>query len=99
MPFPIGRRSGGRGGWRPFGSQSFVESKSSDAMRPEGSAEPRLSAVTLPRTVDVLGAQLAVTDYDATLDWIDASVASGTRGYLCACNVHTVMASREDSEL
>ncbi len=68
-------------------------------MRPEGSLQPRLSTVRLPRTVDVLGVQLAVTEYGEMLDWIDASVAEGVRGYLCACNVHTVMASQEDPEL
>ena|SRR5579862_1441890 len=99
MPFPIGKRLGGRDGWRPFVSESFMEGHSQEAMRPEGSLQPRLSTVRLPRTVDVVGVQLAVTDYDAMLDWIDASVADGARGYLCACNVHTVMASREDPEL
>ncbi|MGH2916723.1 MAG: WecB/TagA/CpsF family glycosyltransferase, partial [Solirubrobacteraceae bacterium] len=34
-----------------------------------------------------------------TLDWIDATVASLGRGYICVCNVHTVMASAEDPEL
>ena len=47
----------------------------------------------------VLGVQLALTDYDETLDWIDSMIAAQARGYLCACNVHTVMASREDPEL
>jgi N-acetylglucosaminyldiphosphoundecaprenol N-acetyl-beta-D-mannosaminyltransferase len=68
-------------------------------MRPEGSVQPRLDAVTLPRSVDVVGVPLAVTDYTEMLDWIDAMVATRTRGYLCACNVHTVMASHEDPEL
>ncbi len=68
-------------------------------MRPEGSVEPRPSTVRPPRSVDVLGVQLALTDYREMLDWIDAMVAERTRGYLCACNVHTVMASREDPEL
>ena len=49
--------------------------------------------------VDVLGVQLALTDYDEMLAWIDAMVAERRRGYLCACNVHTVMASREDPVL
>jgi N-acetylglucosaminyldiphosphoundecaprenol N-acetyl-beta-D-mannosaminyltransferase len=43
----------------------------------------------------VLGVPLAVTDYDRTLDWIDA----GGRGYLCVAAVHTVMACQEDPEL
>ncbi len=47
----------------------------------------------------VLGVPLALTDYDKTLDWIDAMVASDSRGYVCVAAVHTVMASREDPEL
>jgi N-acetylglucosaminyldiphosphoundecaprenol N-acetyl-beta-D-mannosaminyltransferase len=43
----------------------------------------------------VLGVQLAVTDYDQTLDWIDA----GGRGYICVAAVHTVMACQDDPEL
>lgn len=68
-------------------------------MRPESSVRPRPDAVPLPPTVDVLGVQLAVTDYQRTLDWLDAMVAARERGYLCACNVHTVTAAREDPEL
>jgi N-acetylglucosaminyldiphosphoundecaprenol N-acetyl-beta-D-mannosaminyltransferase len=49
--------------------------------------------------VGVLGIPLALTDYDRTLDWIDRSVASGTRGYVCVAAVHTVMESQEDAEL
>lgn len=47
----------------------------------------------------VLGVPLAVTDYDRTLDWIDAAVALGAREYLCVAAVHTVMESREDEAL
>jgi N-acetylglucosaminyldiphosphoundecaprenol N-acetyl-beta-D-mannosaminyltransferase len=47
----------------------------------------------------VVGVPLALTDYDEMLNWIEAMVATRARGYLCACNVHTVMASREDPEL
>ncbi|MFZ0042879.1 MAG: WecB/TagA/CpsF family glycosyltransferase [Solirubrobacteraceae bacterium] len=52
-----------------------------------------------PATDDVLGVPLALIDYEGTLDWIDAAVANGERGYVCVCNVHTVMASAEDQEL
>jgi N-acetylglucosaminyldiphosphoundecaprenol N-acetyl-beta-D-mannosaminyltransferase len=38
-------------------------------------------------------------DYGQTLDWIDAMIATRQRGFVCACNVHTVMASHEDREL
>src|SRR5215210_8379897 len=47
----------------------------------------------------VLGVPLALTDYEKTLDWIDGTVASGGRGYVCVAAVHTVMASQEDPEL
>jgi N-acetylglucosaminyldiphosphoundecaprenol N-acetyl-beta-D-mannosaminyltransferase len=76
-----------------------MEGHSQQAMRPESSVQPRLRTVRLPRSVDVLGVQLAVTDYREMLDWIDGMVGTRTRGYLCACNVHTVMASHEDPEL
>jgi N-acetylglucosaminyldiphosphoundecaprenol N-acetyl-beta-D-mannosaminyltransferase len=49
--------------------------------------------------VDILGVRLALTDYEEVLDWIDGMIESGDRGYVCACNVHAVMASREDPEL
>jgi N-acetylglucosaminyldiphosphoundecaprenol N-acetyl-beta-D-mannosaminyltransferase len=68
-------------------------------MHPESSVEPIPNTVPSPLTVDVLGVRLALTDYDEMLDWISEMVASRQRGFLCACNVHTVMASREDPDL
>jgi N-acetylglucosaminyldiphosphoundecaprenol N-acetyl-beta-D-mannosaminyltransferase len=47
----------------------------------------------------ILGVPLAVTDYDRTLDWIDAAVQLRAREYLCVAAVHTVMESREDDAL
>ena len=47
----------------------------------------------------VLGVPLALTDYSRTLDWIDAAIASRSRGYICVAAVHTVMASQEDPAL
>ena len=76
-----------------------MESPIRVVMRPEISVQTTPAAVPSPSTADVLGVQLALTDYQEMLDWIDAMVASRSRGYLCACNVHTVMASHEDSEL
>lgn len=55
--------------------------------------------VSPPAKVEVVGVPLAVTDYERTLDWIDAMVAERERGYVCVCNVHTVMASQEDAPL
>src|SRR5579875_2748933 len=61
--------------------------------------QPLLAPIPAPDTVDVLGTPLSLTDYGGTLEWIDAMVAAGERGYVCVCNVHTVMAAREDREL
>jgi N-acetylglucosaminyldiphosphoundecaprenol N-acetyl-beta-D-mannosaminyltransferase len=62
-------------------------------------AEPRASAPAPPPTADVLGVRLALTDYDGALDWIDAAVESGHRGYVCVAATHTVMAAHEDPQL
>ena len=47
---------------------------------------------------NVLGVPLALSDYEATMDWIDAMVASRSRGYLTAAAVHLVMVAQEDAE-
>jgi N-acetylglucosaminyldiphosphoundecaprenol N-acetyl-beta-D-mannosaminyltransferase len=62
---------------------------------PDPAAEP----VVPPPSKEVLGVPLALTDYERTMDWIDAMVASRQRGYVCVAAVHTVMASQEDPEL
>ncbi len=48
------------------------------------------------QTVPVLGVPLAITDYEGTLDWIDATVAAGERGYVCVAATHVVMVCQED---
>jgi N-acetylglucosaminyldiphosphoundecaprenol N-acetyl-beta-D-mannosaminyltransferase len=69
-------------------------------MQLERSTTPEAAApVPVPDTVEVLGFPLALTDYERTLDWIESTIAEGERGYVCVCNVHTVMASAEDPEL
>ena len=68
-------------------------------MRPDTPVQSDPDLIPRPATVDVVGVPLAVTDYDETLRWMDAMVAERRRGYVCACNTHTVMASREDAEL
>jgi N-acetylglucosaminyldiphosphoundecaprenol N-acetyl-beta-D-mannosaminyltransferase len=50
-------------------------------------------------TERVLGVPLALTDYESTLDWIDAAVAARAHSYVCVAAVHTVMASQEDPAL
>jgi N-acetylglucosaminyldiphosphoundecaprenol N-acetyl-beta-D-mannosaminyltransferase len=69
------------------------------AMLPKGSLQAQQASPTSPDTVEIVGVPLALTDYDRTLDWIDATVSARRQGYVCVCNVHTVMASSEDEEL
>jgi N-acetylglucosaminyldiphosphoundecaprenol N-acetyl-beta-D-mannosaminyltransferase len=68
-------------------------------MLPKSPAQPHAYTVSPPARVGVVGVPLAVIDYEQTLGWMDAMVRARRRGYICACNVHTVMASREDAEL
>ncbi len=68
-------------------------------MGPQGAVEADTAVVPFTQSVDVLGVPLALTDYARILEWMDAVVERGDRGYMCACNVHAVMASSEDSEL
>jgi N-acetylglucosaminyldiphosphoundecaprenol N-acetyl-beta-D-mannosaminyltransferase len=68
-------------------------------MQPESSIQSRLIPVRSPRTVPVLDVPLALTDYERVLDWIESMIEARERGYVCVCNVHTVMASQEDPEL
>src|SRR6201991_3290501 len=52
-----------------------------------------------PPTQSILGIPLALTDYEGTLDWMDATVEADGRSYICVAAVHTVMACQEDPEL
>jgi N-acetylglucosaminyldiphosphoundecaprenol N-acetyl-beta-D-mannosaminyltransferase len=69
------------------------------AMRPDSPVQSHPELISPPARVDVVGIPLAVIDYERALRWIDAMVAERRRGYVCACNVHTVMTSHEDPEL
>jgi N-acetylglucosaminyldiphosphoundecaprenol N-acetyl-beta-D-mannosaminyltransferase len=46
--------------------------------------------------VEVLGIPLAVSDYEQVMDWMDALIAAGERGYMTAAAVNLVMSARED---
>jgi N-acetylglucosaminyldiphosphoundecaprenol N-acetyl-beta-D-mannosaminyltransferase len=46
----------------------------------------------------VLGVPLAVSDYEEVLDWMEAMIAAGQRGYLTAAAVNLVMSAREDPQ-
>jgi len=52
---------------------------------------------TLPRA-EILGVPLALTDYEGTMEWMDAVIAGGHRACLSAAAVHLVMVAQEDSE-
>ena len=66
---------------------------------PIDNAAVQAAAPPPPAAQRVLGVPLALTDYDATLDWIDATVESEGRGYICVAAVHTVMACQDDPQL
>ena len=46
----------------------------------------------------MLGAWLAVSDYEGVLDWMQEMIAAGARGYVTAAAVNLVMTAREDPE-
>ena len=52
----------------------------------------------MPPTVDVLGVPLAVSDYAHVLDWMQAMIAAGSRGYVTAAAVNLVMCAQEDPD-
>src|SRR3954454_3903145 len=60
---------------------------------------PAIASPGEMRTQTLLGVPVALTDYEHTLDWIDAAVAAGSREYICVAAVHTVMACQEDEAL
>src|SRR4051812_16440354 len=80
-----------RQGTRPRGAVTLGAAMTSPAGSPVRVPAP-------PPTAEVLGVPLALTDYAGTLDWIDATIAAGGRGYICAAAVHTVMLFGEDAE-
>ena len=51
-----------------------------------------------PREVPVVGVPLALTDYQRTMDWMDATIAAHEKAYVTAAAVHLVMVAREDLE-
>jgi N-acetylglucosaminyldiphosphoundecaprenol N-acetyl-beta-D-mannosaminyltransferase len=71
---------------------------------PLPSNKPRPIAVAVPPapdhpdTVDILGVPLALTNYEKTMDWIDATIARRGRGYVIPAAVHAVMVAREDPD-
>jgi N-acetylglucosaminyldiphosphoundecaprenol N-acetyl-beta-D-mannosaminyltransferase len=52
-----------------------------------------------PPATNVLGVPLALTDYERTMDWMDATVQARGKGYICVAATHTVVACQDDPEL
>jgi N-acetylglucosaminyldiphosphoundecaprenol N-acetyl-beta-D-mannosaminyltransferase len=52
-----------------------------------------------PPTVSVLGVPLALTDYERTMDWMDATIQRRAKGYVCVAATHTVVATQDDPGL
>ncbi len=52
-----------------------------------------------PLTVELVELPIAITDYERTLDWIDAAIAGQAREYVCVTPVHLLMAAYEDPEV
>ncbi|HWX44648.1 MAG TPA: WecB/TagA/CpsF family glycosyltransferase [Solirubrobacteraceae bacterium] len=50
----------------------------------------------LPPRAEILGIPLAVSDYEEVLDWMQAMIAAGERGYVTAAAVNLVMSAREE---
>src|SRR3712207_7687180 len=46
---------------------------------------------------DVIGVDLALTDYESTLDWIDAAAETGARGYICVAATQDRKSTRLNS--
>jgi N-acetylglucosaminyldiphosphoundecaprenol N-acetyl-beta-D-mannosaminyltransferase len=59
---------------------------------------PRSAPPALPRA-EILGVDLAVTDYERTMDWMDEIVRRRDRVCVTAAAVHLVMVAREDPEI
>ena len=68
-------------------------------MRQDTPVQPPPNPIATVETDQILGVPLGLIDYERTLELIDAMAGEREHGYVCVCNVHTVMASREDPEL
>jgi N-acetylglucosaminyldiphosphoundecaprenol N-acetyl-beta-D-mannosaminyltransferase len=59
-------------------------------------APPPGAAALRPPAETVVGVPLALTDYERTMDWMDAVVAERGQAMVTAAAVHLVMVARED---
>ncbi|HEY2766661.1 MAG TPA: WecB/TagA/CpsF family glycosyltransferase [Solirubrobacteraceae bacterium] len=59
-------------------------------------APSAMTTSPLPPRAEILGIPLAVSNYEAVMDWMDAAIAAGERGYVTAAAVNLVMSAHED---
>ena len=59
---------------------------------------PAPADVARPPVAEVVGMPLALTDYERTMDWMDAAIARRERAIVTAAAVHLVMVAAEDPE-
>jgi N-acetylglucosaminyldiphosphoundecaprenol N-acetyl-beta-D-mannosaminyltransferase len=59
------------------------------------STQPPPMPPATPPTAQILGIPLAISDYQHVLDWMDAMIATNTRGYVTAAAVNLVMSAQE----
>ena len=59
---------------------------------------PAPADVPRPPVAEVVGMPLALTDYERTMDWMDAAIARRERAIVTAAAVHLVMVAAEDPE-
>jgi len=50
-------------------------------------------------TLEILGVPVAITDYQGTVDAMDAMIETGERGYVCAVAVHSLTVALDDPEM
>ena len=62
------------------------------------SAAPVASAAEI-RTREILSIPIALTDYDQTMDVMDAMIERREAGFVCATPVHAVMVAQDDPEM
>ncbi|MDQ3741025.1 MAG: WecB/TagA/CpsF family glycosyltransferase [Actinomycetota bacterium] len=67
-------------------------SRADQALSPPAEEAPEAK----PATAEILGVPLALSDYERTMDWIDATIERGGRATLSAAAVHLVMVAQED---
>ena len=92
---PSDVRVGGQHNVRPPIAASELRSP----MRSEGSIKQQPAAFPTPSSIGVVDVSLALMDYEHALDRLGSMIDQRQCGYVCVCNVHTVMASTEDLEL